>query len=34
VAGKLTDEDLNPNFKKPTQYQAPRQIRFGLKYTF
>ncbi len=31
---KLTEEELNPNFKKPTQYQAPRQIRLGLKYTF
>ncbi|QRN95262.1 TonB-dependent receptor [Archangium violaceum] len=32
--GTLTDDDLNKNFKKPTQYQTPRQIRFGIKYTF
>jgi hypothetical protein len=31
---KLTDADLNRNFKNPTQYQAPRQVRIGLKYTF
>ncbi len=31
---KLTADDLNPNFKKATAYQAPRQIRVGLKYTF
>jgi outer membrane receptor protein involved in Fe transport len=31
---KLTEEELNPNFKKATSYQAPRQIRVGLKYTF
>jgi hypothetical protein len=31
---KLTPEQVNPNFKKPTQYQAPRQIRFGIRYTF
>lgn len=30
----LTDEDVNKNFKKPTQYQSPRQIRFGIRYTF
>jgi outer membrane receptor protein involved in Fe transport len=30
----LTDADLNRNFKNPTQYQAPRQVRIGLKYTF
>ncbi|MFE8596984.1 hypothetical protein [Archangium violaceum] len=24
----------NPEFKKPIQYQAPRQVRLGLRYTF
>ena len=24
----------NPEFLKPTQYQAPRQVRIGLRYTF
>jgi hypothetical protein len=28
------DEDKNKNFGKPIQYQAPRQIRFGIRYTF
>jgi hypothetical protein len=31
---QLKADELNPNFKKATAYQAPRQIRFGLKYTF
>jgi hypothetical protein len=31
---KLAEADLNRNFKNPTQYQAPRQVRIGLKYTF
>jgi hypothetical protein len=30
----LTEADRNLNYKNPTQYQAPRQIRLGLKYTF
>jgi hypothetical protein len=30
----LRAEDLNPNFKKPLQYQAPRQVRLGLRYSF
>jgi hypothetical protein len=30
----LSADEVNPNFKKPTQYQAPRQIRFGVRYTF
>ncbi|XXF79519.1 TonB-dependent receptor [Myxococcaceae bacterium GXIMD 01537] len=34
TAVKLTSDQINPNFKKPTQYQAPRQIRFGIRYTF
>jgi outer membrane receptor protein involved in Fe transport len=31
---EFTAADINKNFKKPTSYQAPRQIRVGLKYTF
>lgn len=31
---EITDEDLNKNFKQPTQYQLPLQVRFGLKFTF
>jgi hypothetical protein len=31
---KLTEADRNLNYGKPTEYQAPRQIRVGLKYTF
>jgi hypothetical protein len=30
----LSDEQLNKNFKNPDRYQAPRQIRFGVRYTF
>jgi hypothetical protein len=30
----MTDDDVNQNFKKPTQYQSPRQVRFGIRYTF
>ncbi|QRK08902.1 TonB-dependent receptor [Archangium violaceum] len=30
----MTADDVNPNFKKPTQYQSPRQVRFGVRYTF
>jgi outer membrane receptor protein involved in Fe transport len=30
----LAEADRNLNYKNPTQYQAPRQIRLGLKYTF
>jgi hypothetical protein len=26
--------DVNKNFKNPTRYQAPRQVRFGVRYTF
>jgi hypothetical protein len=25
---------INPNFGRPTAYQAPRQIRLGLRATF
>jgi hypothetical protein len=30
----MTADDVNKNFKQPTQYQAPRQVRFGIRYTF
>lgn len=30
----MTADDVNANFKKPTQYQSPRQVRFGVRYTF
>jgi len=30
----LSHEEVNPNFNKPAAYQSPRQIRFGLRYTF
>ena len=30
----LAEADRNLNYGKPTQYQQPRQIRLGLKYTF
>jgi outer membrane receptor protein involved in Fe transport len=26
--------DVNKNFKNPTRYQSPRQVRFGVRYTF
>ena len=26
--------EVNPNYGKPTQYQDPRQFRFGAKVTF
>ncbi|QSQ19739.1 TonB-dependent receptor [Pyxidicoccus parkwayensis] len=28
------DGDINKNFKNPTRYQPPRQVRFGVRYTF
>ena len=31
---QLTEDEVNKNFKKATAYQAPRQIRLGVKYTF
>jgi len=34
VVGKLGVGDLNPNFGNATSYQTPRQIRFGIRYTF
>lgn len=30
----ITNADINPNFKKPIAYQAPRSIRFGVKLSF
>ena len=30
----LTQDEVNRNFKQPLQYQAPRQVRLGLRYTF
>ncbi len=30
----LTPDQVNPNFRQPTQYQAPRQFRVGARYTF
>ncbi|MCY1076518.1 TonB-dependent receptor [Archangium lansingense] len=30
----LTASGINQDFKKPLQYQAPRQVRLGLRYTF
>lgn len=32
--GLLHGDSINPNFKQPTQYQQPLQVRFGLKFTF
>lgn len=32
--GDITEDQINPNFGKPTAYQAPRIIRFGLRGTF
>jgi outer membrane receptor protein involved in Fe transport len=32
--GLLSADDVNPNFRQPKEYQAPRQLRFGLRYTF
>ncbi|HYO71002.1 MAG TPA: hypothetical protein VEU33_33480, partial [Archangium sp.] len=30
----LTQAEVNPGFKQPLQYQPPRQVRLGLRYTF
>ncbi|MFY0574199.1 hypothetical protein ACN28S_07435 [Cystobacter fuscus] len=30
----LTQDEVNRNFKRPLAYQAPRQVRLGLRYTF
>ncbi|RKH43101.1 TonB-dependent receptor [Corallococcus sicarius] len=34
AGGTLAYEDVNKNFKNPDRYQAPRQVRFGVRYTF
>ncbi|RKH90566.1 TonB-dependent receptor, partial [Corallococcus praedator] len=31
---RITEADVNPNFKRPTAYQAPRSIRLGAKLSF
>nr|WP_253910431.1 TonB-dependent receptor [Pyxidicoccus fallax] len=31
---RIANEDLNPNFKRPTAYQAPRSIRLGARLSF
>ncbi|WP_164017480.1 TonB-dependent receptor [Pyxidicoccus trucidator] len=31
---RIRQSDINPNFKRPTAYQAPRSIRFGAKLSF
>ncbi|NBD07860.1 TonB-dependent receptor [Corallococcus silvisoli] len=33
-SGYLSADDVNKNFKNPDRYQAPRQVRFGVRYTF
>jgi TonB dependent receptor len=30
----LSEDQVNPNFRRPAQYQAPRQVRLGILYTF
>lgn len=30
----ITPADVNPNFKNPIAYQAPRSVRFGVKLSF
>lgn len=32
--GNLTTADINPNFKRPTAYQAPISVRFGIRFSF
>ena len=34
VGSHLSTADLNPNFKRPTGYQAPISVRFGLRFSF
>ena len=31
---KLTRDELNTNFKRPTSYQAPISVRFGIRFSF
>jgi hypothetical protein len=30
----FTKDGVNPNFGKPVAYQAPRNVRFGVRFTF
>jgi hypothetical protein len=30
----ITPQEINPNFNRPTVYQAPRSIRLGAKLSF
>ena len=30
----ITSADINPNYKRPIAYQAPRSVRFGVKLSF
>ena len=32
--GLLQYSEVNQNFRQPKEYQAPRQLRFGIRYTF
>ena len=32
--GRITSQEINPNFKRPIAYQAPRAIRLGAKLSF
>ncbi len=34
TSAALTPGEVNPNFKRPTAYQAPRSVRFGVKLSF
>jgi len=34
AGGTLDPANFSSNFKQPTAYQAPRQVRFGIKFTF
>lgn len=33
-SGFLKPSEINPNFKRPTSYQSPISVRFGLRFTF
>lgn len=34
ITTRLKRSQYSTNFKQPTEYQAPRQVRFGIKFTF
>lgn len=34
TGGLLQYSEVNQNFRQPKEYQAPRQLRFGIRYTF